>query len=49
MRLPTSDGTISDVLMLDTAGDAIQTIRIIRNLDKLRHLQGARTRESPAP
>jgi RNA polymerase sigma-70 factor (ECF subfamily) len=35
------DGTVSDVLMLDIAEDEVQTIRIIRNPDKLLHLQGA--------
>ncbi len=34
-----SDDSISDVLMLDIADEAIQTIRIVRNPDKLRHLQ----------
>ena len=38
------DGSISDVLMLDIANDAIQTIRIIRNPDKLRHLQNEERR-----
>lgn len=33
------DRTVSDVLMLDIAGDEVQAIRIIRNPDKLRHLQ----------
>jgi RNA polymerase sigma-70 factor (ECF subfamily) len=37
--LITPGGTVSDVLMLDVADDEIQTIRIIRNPDKLRHLQ----------
>jgi RNA polymerase sigma-70 factor (ECF subfamily) len=32
------DGTISDVLTIDVADGAIQTIRIVRNPDKLRHL-----------
>jgi RNA polymerase sigma-70 factor (ECF subfamily) len=33
-----SDGTISDALTIDVADGAIQTIRIVRNPDKLRHL-----------
>ncbi len=37
--LITPDGTVSDVLMLDIADDEIQAIRIVRNPDKLRHLQ----------
>ncbi len=32
------DGTVSDVLSIDVADGAIQTIRIVRNPDKLRHL-----------
>jgi RNA polymerase sigma-70 factor (ECF subfamily) len=32
------DGTVSDVLTIDVADGAIQTIRIVRNPDKLRHL-----------
>jgi hypothetical protein len=33
------EGNVSDVLMLDIADNEIQTIRIVRNPDKLRHLQ----------
>ena len=36
------DGTVSDVLLLDITDESIQTIRIIRNPDKLRHLQARR-------
>ncbi|MGH2974248.1 MAG: RNA polymerase sigma-70 factor [Solirubrobacterales bacterium] len=32
------DGTVSDVLTIDAAESKIQTIRIVRNPDKLRHL-----------
>jgi RNA polymerase sigma-70 factor (ECF subfamily) len=39
LLLITPDGNVSDVLMLDIADDEIQTIRIVRNPDKLRHLQ----------
>jgi hypothetical protein len=35
------DGTISDVLTIDVAEGAIQTIRIVRNPEKLRHLNGS--------
>jgi multidrug efflux pump subunit AcrB len=32
------DGKVSDVLSVEVAGGRIQTIRIVRNPDKLRHL-----------
>lgn len=34
-----ADGTVSDVLSIDVADGAIQAIRIVRNPEKLRHLQ----------
>lgn len=34
-----ADGAVSDVLTIDVADGAIQTIRIVRNPDKLRHLR----------
>jgi RNA polymerase sigma-70 factor (ECF subfamily) len=33
------DGSVSDVLSVEVAGGLIRTIRIVRNPDKLRHLQ----------
>ena len=35
--------------MLDIADDEVQAIRIIRNPDKLRHLQGEVSREATKP
>jgi hypothetical protein len=32
------DGSVSDVITADIADDLIQTVRIVRNPDKLRHL-----------
>jgi RNA polymerase sigma-70 factor, ECF subfamily len=39
------DGDVTDVLTIEVAGGLIRAIRIVRNPDKLRHLQGA---EMPA-
>ena len=33
------DGSVSDVLSVEVAGGRIRAIRIVRNPDKLRHIQ----------
>jgi len=33
------DGSATDVMTIDVADGAIQTVRIVRNPDKLRHLR----------
>jgi RNA polymerase sigma-70 factor, ECF subfamily len=40
-------GEVSDVLTIDVADGAIQTIRIVRNPDELRHLNAEQNARTP--